>query len=158
MGVLAGWAGSFCCCFFLNSFVSQLSSPTFVSHKAILGDKKGDARSAANSSGQRIYNSHPAFLLQRLYEGLTGKPVWGTRTIVLDVLAGCLCISRSISVHLSLSFLLCVVDSRCMSESTLVLGVIPFISLGGGCGGGTHSEAVVICSFHLHHRALYLNT
>ena len=45
-----------------------------------------------------------------------------------------------------------------MSESTLVLGVIPFISLGGGCGGGTHSEAVVICSFHLHHRALYLNT
>ena len=38
------------------------------------------------------------------------------------------------------------------------VGVIPFISLGGGCGGGTHSEAVVICSFHLHHRALYLNT
>ena len=115
-GGRVGWLGRIILLlfFFLNSFVSQLSSPTFVSHKAILGDKKGDARSAANSSGQRIYNSHPAFLLQRQYEGLTGKPAWGTRTIVLDVLAGCLCISRSISVHLSLSFLLCVLDSRCI--------------------------------------------
>ena len=120
-GGRVGWLGRIILLLFffeficLPAFVAYICLPqSFVSHKAILGDKKGDARSAANSSGQRIYNSHPAFLLQRQYEGLTGKPVWGTRTIVLDVLAGCLCISRSISVHLSLSFLLCVLDSRCI--------------------------------------------